>query len=673
MTEPLLAPGQVIGQHRVERLIGRGGIAEVYLVTETVFEIQQALKVMVDDDADWGRRLVREGRAQFLVQHPNLVQVFGSANVMGRPALVMEYVEGADLRRWLLELRGGGHWPSLAQALELFRGVLAGVGAVHARGLVHRDLKPANILVQPTADGVIPKVTDFGLVKDLAGERDFGEVTVAGTIMGTQGYIAPEQIWALSVIDARADVFALGCILYLLVCRRAAFGDVDTSTTFAKVINEEYLDPRSHVPDLPESVLLAIRYALVSDRRFRIPSCEALWDVIERGRLALEELGLLRAGEPLPEPGQMPHVTSGATPPELGHTTASRPVREVETVAMAPEMVAHLLDRGETQEVPRAPTDDLLDLESAQSAPLLELESVHSVPKPLGPPAPPARSVKAPLPPLPVGERPTVAEPAPEPPPVALDGDERPTVAEPAPAPPPPLPRRASDPGPRPVVRSRRRALWVALVTLLAGGGLTAAAGLVLWLGISRPVEPEPPLELAPSTLEHLVGGPAEFAAPAEPAPSSPPRAAPVEPEPPVVSEPVDSSRMEAPAGRAATPSPTPRPRPAPAPAPAPAPVATPAPAPVSAPAPAPVSAPAPEPVLEKQAPLGRVVVEGTTQRVCLLSHADGRERCSGQVPAGGYDVLLYVGDRAVPAGVTEVVAGEITSLRCDAAFLTCY
>jgi serine/threonine protein kinase len=299
-TAPLLSPGQVIGQHRVERLLGRGGIAEVYLVTELAFDVQQALKVMIGDDHDWGRRLIREGRAQYLVQHANLVRVFGSLTVQGRPALVMEYVEGTDLHRWLQALRQRGRWPAPSQALELFQGVLAGVGAVHARGLVHRDLKPANILVELTEGGVVPKVTDFGLVKDVVGGSPAGEVTVAGTIMGTQGYIAPEQIWALSEIDARADVFSLGCILYLLLCRKPAFGDVDTSVTFSKVLNEEYTDPREHTPDLLDSLYLAIRYSLVSERARRIPSCEALWEVIQRGRPALEELGLLHEREELP-------------------------------------------------------------------------------------------------------------------------------------------------------------------------------------------------------------------------------------------------------------------------------------------------------------------------------------------------------------------------------------
>ncbi len=343
---PLLAPGQIVGQHRVERLLGRGGIAEVYLVTELAFEVLQAMKVMVVDDADWGRRLIREGRAQFLVQHPNLVRVFGSATVLGRPALIMEYVQGVDLRHWLGEHRRAGSWPSLERALEIFRGILAGVEAVHDRGLVHRDLKPANILLELGSPTPVPKVTDFGLVKDLLQQPGTAEVTVAGTVMGTQGYIAPEQIWALPEIDARADVFTLGCILYLLVCGRAAFGDAELEKTFSKVLSDDWTDPREYRPDLPEPVLLAIRHSLVAERRERLPSCAAMRQVLDRGRSALVELGFSVEEDPdITSP-----VPEGGTERHGENLLARDPLRPPgdpnETVLMGADTVERMLNEG---------------------------------------------------------------------------------------------------------------------------------------------------------------------------------------------------------------------------------------------------------------------------------------------------------------------------------------
>ncbi len=615
----------MIGQHRIERLIGRGGIAEVYLATETTFEVRQALKVMVADDADWARRLVREGRAQYLVQHPNLVRVLGSLSVLGRPALIMEYVHGSDLRRWLRALRDRGRWPAPVQALEIFRGVLAGVGAVHARGLVHRDLKPANILVELSDGGVVPKVTDFGLVKDVLGQRTPGEVTVAGTIMGTQGYIAPEQIWALSEIDARADVFALGCILYLLLCKHGAFADVDTSVTFAKVLNEEYTDPREHVPDMLESLYLALRYSLVSDRRERIPSCEALWDVIQRGRPALVELGLATDVEAFPS-APPPIAAVGASGMQDVDTTG-RPLAEVKTVAMSAELLEPVKTEDvETQESPREVTDALL-----------ELDSVSASPAPVAQPTSPSVAQ----------ERPTVAEPAPEPP----AAQPRPTVAEPAPLPPP----RAR---PRPVRGSGLRMAVIAVLALGLGTVAAAGVGLLIWVrlpehapGTISPPAPEVPEDPGPAPEPDESGSLGQML---QVEPFSEPLADPVEPAPlPEPAPAVGSETRQPPRQPAVAPEPVPMAR--------------------VEPAPTPVAMPPSAPPVEPEQPMGRVVVEGTAQRVCLRSQSDGVEHCAAKVPAGRYDVLIYVGDDAVSAGTTQVREGETTGLRCDAAFMTCY
>jgi serine/threonine protein kinase len=634
--QPLLEPGQIIGQHRVEGLLGRGGIAEVYLVTELALEVQQALKVMVDDDAGWGRRMIREGRAQYLVQHPNLVRVHGSASIQGRPALIMEYVRGFDLRRWLKVLGQQGRWPSLDQALCLFQGVLAGVGAVHEHGLVHRDLKPANILVQVHEHGVTPKVTDFGLVKNLRTQDGPGEATVAGTIMGTQGYIAPEQIWALPSIDARADVFALGCILYLLVCREAAFGDKDTSVTFGRVLNEEYVDPRLHVGDLPEGVVLAIRYALVSDRRYRIPSCQGLWDVVERGRVALIEMGLLAPGQdPFQAAVDAPRAPSdGMEAPEI--TTSRRSLAEVRTVAMPKAML--------------------------QLQPDLDLETVETPqPAPEAPSEP--RLVSVDQAPASMLLRPTVPE-------VEPPEDEAGAPASATPPSPPAAPKR---PAPR---RRALPLLQLAAGTVVVVGTLLLLVGGGLWwrLGPPRvsPSELEERLDLAPSVpVEELAAE--ELSAPVELDAGGP--------EP--VTEPQPSRERPAPEPAPVVHlSPGPQPAPAPEPAPALAPAAPPEPVPEPPaappePAPEPPAAP-PEPAPEPPAappepPTGRVIIEGTSQRVCLLGHADGREYCAARVPAGSYDVLLYASDEPVAAGVVEVRADRVTSLRCDPAFLTCH
>ena len=640
--QSLLTPGQRVGQHRVERLLGRGGIAEVYLVTELTFEVPQALKVMLDDDEDRARRLIREGRAQYLVQHPNVVRALGSLTVLGRHALLMEYVQGTDLRRWLHAQRLRGLWPSREQALALFRAVLDGVGAAHARGLVHRDLKPANILVAPAPGGVVPKVTDFGLVKDLLRERVPGEGTVAGTIMGTQGYIAPEQIWALSEIDARADVYSLGCILYLLVCGKPAFGLDDLSTTFSKVLGEEYTDPREHVPDLPEGLWLALRHSLVADRRLRIPSCEALWEVIQRGQPALGALGLGEAGGPRSTVGASPPADPGLAPAVVGDATTARwHTTEAATVAMPMEFIEHLLPAAPSEPgAPEPPTRKLLPVEAAEP--------------------PPSSTLRLP--------------------------DPAPTVTDPVSSAPPP-PRRAPAGEPTPLNTRVGRLARLVLGALLLGGGLVIGVGVGLVIAWPRSQAP---------TLTTR--------APVVPAPASAPPIAPVSPlaapEPELVFVPAEPvvepealpTLVEAlprepqavepkPVGvpapdMAAAPLPMP---PAPAARSAPQPVVPPTgqgerPPPGSPPdEPVAASEPPPPPVPPSEPPMGRVQVGGTAQRVCLRGHADGREYCGARLPAGSYDVLIIVDGGAVTAGTTEIWQDAVTSLHCDEAFATCY
>lgn len=644
----------MVGQHRVERLLGRGGIAEVYLVTELTFEVQQALKVMLDDDEDRARRLIREGRAQYLVQHPNVVRVFGSLTVLGRQALVMEYVEGTDLRRWLHGMRLRGLWPSREQALDLLRGVLSGVDAMHARGLVHRDLKPANILVAPSAGGVVPKVTDFGLVKDLLLARTPGEGTVAGTIMGTQGFIAPEQIWALPQIDARADVYSLGCILYQLICGRPAFGDDDLSVTFSKVLGEEYADPREHVPDLPEELWLAIRHALVADRRHRIPSCEALWDVIQRGRPALDALGL-QAGDPpaavVPDEPSEARASDGRAVGEV--TTARRPATEVDTVALPAEILERVLPATPPEPGAQEPTTRRWPPAAAASppsAPTLHLPTTQPLrTDPRGPP---------------------LASPAPAMP-GAVPGSLPDGVASP-----PPPPRA---PGATPAHGSRGlgRPALLAAGALLAGAGLVVGVGLGLVIAWPRrsppaPVAATPAAPASSAALLPSISAPPE----PEPAPSEPPEGAgaprPFAVELPAGPMPIERRSVEAggpgAAGSPRSGAPLARGPREPAESPSgPGPSAPPASPPGAVPLAGEPPAAAAEP------PMGRVQVGGTAHRVCLRSHADGQVYCAAQVPAGAYDVLILVGADTVTAGTTLIREGAVTSLHCDEAFLTCY
>lgn len=193
------------GSYQVLGLVGRGGMAEVYLVRHRRLNLLRALKVLHLSGSDLGERLAREGRFQARVEHRNVLPVLEEVRFLGRPALVLPYVEGPSLDRFLSRGR-----PTPAQGVGLFRGVVEGVAAIHAEGLVHRDLKPGNVLLDPASGEVVPRVSDFGLARALYGEA---RLTRTGIGMGTPVYAAPEQMQDAARADARADVWALGCLL----------------------------------------------------------------------------------------------------------------------------------------------------------------------------------------------------------------------------------------------------------------------------------------------------------------------------------------------------------------------------------------------------------------------------------------------------------------------------
>jgi hypothetical protein len=282
-------PGQILADRfRVERLIGEGGMAVVWLVRHTVLDTPYALKILTITHPSVTERLLREGQVQGQLDHPNVVRVHDVLVVDGHRALLMDYVEGPDLEAWVAREN-----PSLDEKLEVFRGVCAAIAAAHARGLVHRDLKPANVLLAKTPTGWLPKVADFGVAKMAEGEGI--SKTRTGLAMGTPAFMAPEQIRDSSKVDGRADVFALGCVLYWLATGTVAFDGPDVMTVWLKITEGDYVRPEARTPGLPVPVVRAIESALAVDPDRRLPNVEAL-------------LGVLGGATPPPRPARVAPV-----------------------------------------------------------------------------------------------------------------------------------------------------------------------------------------------------------------------------------------------------------------------------------------------------------------------------------------------------------------------------
>ena len=269
-----LEPGDIVEKYTIESLLGRGGMASVYRVQHNTLGTVHALKVLTVADRTIRERLLNEGRLQARLRHVNIVPVTDVLDVHGAPGLLMECVEGEPLDVWLSHER-----PTLEQAERIFGGILAGVERAHALGVTHRDLKPDNVLLDMTGDVPIPKVADFGIAKALDAQGSVHR-TRQGLPMGTPAYMAPEQFRNAAMVDHRADIYSLSCILYELVCGKVAFAGNDFAEIFAAAMAGRYTPPHDLVPDLPDRVVAAIVGGLQVDRVARIPTCVVLRETL---------------------------------------------------------------------------------------------------------------------------------------------------------------------------------------------------------------------------------------------------------------------------------------------------------------------------------------------------------------------------------------------------------
>jgi TolB-like protein len=206
-----------IGRYTIEHKVGEGGMGVVYAARDEQLERRIALKTLppFGDDETARQRLWREARAAASVNHPNVCQVYEVGEDSGRVYIAMELLEGEALAE---RLRRGP--ADAAQTFAVGVGVLTALAALHARGIVHRDLKPSNVFL--TDHGV--KLLDFGLARAVADRPvdDLTGLTLPGSVMGTPRYMAPEQVTG-DLVDARADLFALGAILFEMLAGRPAF------------------------------------------------------------------------------------------------------------------------------------------------------------------------------------------------------------------------------------------------------------------------------------------------------------------------------------------------------------------------------------------------------------------------------------------------------------------
>jgi beta-lactam-binding protein with PASTA domain/tRNA A-37 threonylcarbamoyl transferase component Bud32 len=282
------------GRYLVESRIARGGMATVYVATDTRLDRTVALKIMhreLATDADFVRRFIGEAKSVARLSHPNVVAVFDQGSDGENLYLAMEYVPGRTLRDLLNERWRLGP----AEALDLMVPVLAGLGAAHQAGFVHRDVKPENVLI--TADGRV-KVVDFGLARAVAEARH----TKTGMVIGTVAYLAPEQV-SRATADARSDVYAAGVMLFELVTGSQPHR-ADTPLAVAyKHVNETVPAPSSLVPGLPQAVDALVAATTSRDPRLRPEDASQLLRAVFDTRRLLPDGSDFAQGTQLPLAG----------------------------------------------------------------------------------------------------------------------------------------------------------------------------------------------------------------------------------------------------------------------------------------------------------------------------------------------------------------------------------
>jgi eukaryotic-like serine/threonine-protein kinase len=267
--------GRVLGgRYRLDRELARGGMATVWIAEDPLLSRRVAVKLLLPElavDDALRVRFRNEAIAAAKLTHPGIVATYDTGDDDGTAYIVMELVEGRTLRH-LIDERGR---LQVHEAVDISSQVADALEHAHRQGLVHRDIKPANVLVQ--TDGRV-KVTDFGIAKAAGGD----DLTRTGTVVGTARYLAPEQVNGHNV-DGRADVYALGLILYEMLAGRAPFGgDSDMATAVARLTNAP--EPiRAARPEVSRPLEDVLARSLARDPEYRYQSAQAFKDALAPG------------------------------------------------------------------------------------------------------------------------------------------------------------------------------------------------------------------------------------------------------------------------------------------------------------------------------------------------------------------------------------------------------
>jgi serine/threonine protein kinase len=312
--------GKRFSHYTILSLLGTGGMGEIYLAEDVRLPRKVALKLLpvaFTRDRDRVRRFEQEAQTVSALNHPNIVTIYEIGHFNGRQYIASELVEGCTLRDRLTGRM------TLREALDVTIQVASALTVAHAAGVVHRDIKPENIMLRP--DGYI-KVLDFGLAKlaDKEGKRERPDPaagrfsTTAGLVLGTAGYMSPEQARGQRV-DARTDIFSLGVVLYEMINGCGPFAAPTRADTIVAILAYEAVSLRQAVPDIPAELDRIVAKALAKTGEARYQSATQMLSDLKSLSLELELISKLardHQGEGQPTAGQTGNQPTAAS----GHT-----------------------------------------------------------------------------------------------------------------------------------------------------------------------------------------------------------------------------------------------------------------------------------------------------------------------------------------------------------------
>jgi eukaryotic-like serine/threonine-protein kinase len=341
----------IAGRYELEKLVGSGGMSNVFRAHDRLLERTVALKILHEQytrDNDYVERFRREARAVAQLAHPNIVTVIDRGEQDDRQFIVFEYVDGQNLKD--LSARGP---LDAGDAIRLALQVARALSFAHHRGLVHRDVKPQNVLLNEDGQA---KVTDFGIARSL----DVHGVTQTGTVLGTSDYIAPEQARGQKV-DPKTDIYSLGAVLYELLTGEVPFAGDNFVAVAMRHVQEPAPSLLERRPDCPLRLDLAIQRAMAKDPADRFASMDEFCAELEACLAELDgrgDEGATMIVPPLPRPRQ--------TRPRRERRITVGPLLVVLLAALLVAGGAYLLLRGDgaTPLLPKAATSEPVQLQA---------------------------------------------------------------------------------------------------------------------------------------------------------------------------------------------------------------------------------------------------------------------------------------------------------------------